>query len=149
MKIEEVKSTVKTQRIAAHSHVKGLGLDENGIPLHMAGGLVGQKGAREVISLHFATSLTSEVKMCEFDWNFTGCRNRSRPHQIQKDGWSCIVTCRSTRNRKNCYRYGNCSRIGKQSKQCLKFPLILPAYFVISLLFSGSILSNGWIRSFQ
>lgn len=48
MKIEEVKSTVKTQRIAAHSHVKGLGLDENGVPLQMAAGLVGQKAAREV-----------------------------------------------------------------------------------------------------
>uniref|UniRef100_A0A182FAX4 DNA helicase n=1 Tax=Anopheles albimanus TaxID=7167 RepID=A0A182FAX4_ANOAL len=47
MKIEEVKSTVKTQRIAAHSHVKGLGLDENGSPLQMAAGLVGQKDARE------------------------------------------------------------------------------------------------------
>ncbi|XP_058826783.1 ruvB-like helicase 1 [Topomyia yanbarensis] len=47
MKIEEVKSTVKTQRIAAHSHVKGLGLDENGLPLQMAAGLVGQKNARE------------------------------------------------------------------------------------------------------
>ena len=30
MKIEEVKSTVKTQRISAHSHVKGLGLSETG-----------------------------------------------------------------------------------------------------------------------
>ena len=30
MKIEEVKSTVKTQRISAHSHVKGLGLNETG-----------------------------------------------------------------------------------------------------------------------
>lgn len=50
MKIEEVKSTVKTQRIAAHSHVKGLGLDENGVPLQMAAGLVGQKAAREVNS---------------------------------------------------------------------------------------------------
>lgn len=49
MKIEEVKSTVKTQRIAAHSHVKGLGLDENGIPLQMGAGLVGQTNAREVI----------------------------------------------------------------------------------------------------
>lgn len=48
MKIEEVKSTVKTQRIAAHSHVKGLGLDESGVPLQMAAGLVGQKNAREV-----------------------------------------------------------------------------------------------------
>lgn len=48
MKIEEVKSTVRTQRIAAHSHIKGLGLDENGVPLHIGAGLVGQKNAREV-----------------------------------------------------------------------------------------------------
>ncbi|KAH9381439.1 hypothetical protein HPB48_008981 [Haemaphysalis longicornis] len=37
MKIEEVKSTTKTQRIAAHSHVKGIGLDENGLAIHAAG----------------------------------------------------------------------------------------------------------------
>lgn len=48
MKIEEVKSTVRTQRIAAHSHIKGLGLDEAGVPIHIAAGLVGQKTAREV-----------------------------------------------------------------------------------------------------
>ena len=48
MKIEEVKSTTKTQRIAAHSHVKGLGLDENGIALQTGAGLVGQENAREV-----------------------------------------------------------------------------------------------------
>lgn len=49
MKIEEVKSTVRTQRVAAHSHIKGLGLDENGMPLQFAGGLVGQQAAREVL----------------------------------------------------------------------------------------------------
>jgi RuvB-like protein 1 (pontin 52) len=47
MKIEEVKSTTKTQRIAAHSHVKGLGLNENGIAIPIAAGLVGQEAARE------------------------------------------------------------------------------------------------------
>ncbi len=48
MKIEEVKSTTKTQRIAAHTHVKGLGLDENGFAHQSAAGLVGQELAREV-----------------------------------------------------------------------------------------------------
>ncbi|KAI8428527.1 hypothetical protein MSG28_007300 [Choristoneura fumiferana] len=47
MKIEEVKSTAKTQRISAHTHIKGLGLDENGVPIQMAAGLVGQENARE------------------------------------------------------------------------------------------------------
>ncbi|XP_056646311.1 ruvB-like helicase 1 [Diorhabda carinulata] len=47
MKVEEVKSTVKTQRISAHSHIKGLGLDEAGIAIQAAAGLVGQEQARE------------------------------------------------------------------------------------------------------
>ncbi|XP_014727309.1 PREDICTED: ruvB-like 1 [Sturnus vulgaris] len=47
MKIEEVKSTSKTQRIAAHSHVKGLGLDESGAAKPAGAGLVGQENARE------------------------------------------------------------------------------------------------------
>lgn len=47
MKIEEVKSTTKTQRIATHSHIKGLGLDENGFAIQSAAGLVGQELARE------------------------------------------------------------------------------------------------------
>ncbi|MFT7800766.1 ruvB-like 1-like [Arapaima gigas] len=47
MKIEEVKSTTKTQRIASHSHIKGLGLDEAGNAKQSASGLVGQEAARE------------------------------------------------------------------------------------------------------
>eukprot|EP00054_Salpingoeca_dolichothecata_P010090 m.56792 g.56792 ORF g.56792 m.56792 type:complete len:457 (+) comp18797_c0_seq3:27-1397(+) len=47
MKIEEVKSTTKAQRIAVHSHVKGLGLDEQGNAQRIAAGLVGQEEARE------------------------------------------------------------------------------------------------------
>lgn len=48
MKIEEVKNVSKGQRISAHSHVKGLGLDEAGNAIDVAAGLVGQKDAREV-----------------------------------------------------------------------------------------------------
>lgn len=51
MKIEEVKSTVKTQRISAHSHIKGLGLEENGFALPSAAGLVGQEQAREAAGI--------------------------------------------------------------------------------------------------
>ena len=68
MKIEEVKSTVKTQRISAHSHVKGLGLTETGEAIkviifslklcricyaciQVASGLVGQDQAREAAGL--------------------------------------------------------------------------------------------------
>jgi DNA helicase TIP49 (TBP-interacting protein) len=62
MKIEEVKSTVKTQRISAHSHIKGLGLEENGFALPSAAGLVGQEQAREVrIAVHTITTVTDEA----------------------------------------------------------------------------------------
>lgn len=48
MKIEEVKSTTRTQRVSAHSHVRGLGLAEDGTAMPSAAGLVGQCPAREV-----------------------------------------------------------------------------------------------------
>ena len=48
MKIEEVKSTTKVQRVAAHTHIKGLGLDEHGMAIPISAGLVGQESAREV-----------------------------------------------------------------------------------------------------
>merc|ERR1711899_234181 len=51
MKIDEVKSTVKTQRISAHSHVKGLGLNEAGEAIIAASGLVGQAQAREAAGI--------------------------------------------------------------------------------------------------
>ena len=46
MKIDEVKSTAKTARISAHSHVKGLGLNEAGEAVKTASGLVGQEQVR-------------------------------------------------------------------------------------------------------
>jgi hypothetical protein len=48
IKIEEVKSTERMQRIATHTHVKGLGLKEDGTAIVIAAGLVGQAKAREV-----------------------------------------------------------------------------------------------------
>jgi RuvB-like protein 1 (pontin 52) len=47
MKIEEVQSTTKSQRVASHSHIKGLGLGETGEALPISGGMVGQEKARE------------------------------------------------------------------------------------------------------
>lgn len=47
MKIEEVQSTAKSQRISVHTHVKGLGLAEDGKALATAAGMVGQERARE------------------------------------------------------------------------------------------------------
>ena len=47
MKIEEVKSTTRAQRIASHSHIKGLGLDEVGTCIPVSHGMCGQEKARE------------------------------------------------------------------------------------------------------
>lgn len=47
MRIEEVASTTKTQRVATHTHIKGLGLQENGVATPLAAGFVGQEQARE------------------------------------------------------------------------------------------------------
>eukprot|EP00392_Amoebophrya_sp_AT5.2_P010601 g10666.t1 len=51
MKIEEVTSTTKSTRVASHSHVKGLGLKEDGTAHMIAGGLVGQEKAREAAGI--------------------------------------------------------------------------------------------------
>ncbi|MEM2291479.1 MAG: RuvB-like domain-containing protein, partial [Candidatus Korarchaeum sp.] len=50
MEIEEI-SGVKAERIGAHSHIKGLGLDERGRAKPVADGLVGQVRAREAAGL--------------------------------------------------------------------------------------------------
>mmetsp|Transcript_59934 Transcript_59934/g.98929 ORF Transcript_59934/g.98929 Transcript_59934/m.98929 type:complete len:468 (-) Transcript_59934:131-1534(-) len=47
LKIEEVKSTERLERIATHSHIRGLGLNDDGTALDIGGGLVGQCNARE------------------------------------------------------------------------------------------------------
>jgi RuvB-like protein 1 (pontin 52) len=51
MKIEEIKTSGRSQRIAAHSHIKGLGLDDSGNAHPLASGLVGQKEAREAAGI--------------------------------------------------------------------------------------------------
>lgn len=45
--IEKVNSAAREQRVAAHSHIKGLGLREDGTAESISSGLVGQTNARE------------------------------------------------------------------------------------------------------
>lgn len=47
MKIEDVQSTARQQRVAAHTHIKGLGLNAQGGALPIGTGMVGQEKARE------------------------------------------------------------------------------------------------------
>ena len=51
MRIEEVESTTKTQRIASHTHIQGLGLSADGTALDIGSGLVGQQRAREACGI--------------------------------------------------------------------------------------------------
>jgi len=62
LKIQEVKSTTKAQRVAAHSHIKGLGLNSDGTAIMPeAAGLVGQDKAREAAGI--VVELTKSKKM--------------------------------------------------------------------------------------
>ncbi|KAI8333847.1 RuvB-like 1 [Chlamydoabsidia padenii] len=47
MRIEQVNSTSREKRVAAHSHIKGLGLLEDGTAEPIQSGFVGQENARE------------------------------------------------------------------------------------------------------
>lgn len=53
VQVSEVKDTQVTResRTAAHTHIKGLGLDENGIAKKIEGGFVGQNDAREACGI--------------------------------------------------------------------------------------------------
>ena len=42
-----MRSTTKTQRVASHTHIKGLGLKDTGYANEIAQGMVGQVVARE------------------------------------------------------------------------------------------------------
>lgn len=51
MKIEEMKTSELLQRIATHSHIKGLGVRDDGSVIPVASGLVGQEQAREAAAI--------------------------------------------------------------------------------------------------
>lgn len=61
IKIEEVKNTKRLERIAAHTHIKGLGLNPDGSALQRASGLVGQVIAREACGI--VVDLIKQKKM--------------------------------------------------------------------------------------
>lgn len=48
VQISEVKGNNRDNRTAAHTHIKGLGLNVHGFAEKQAGGFVGQGTAREV-----------------------------------------------------------------------------------------------------
>eukprot|EP00954_Amorphochlora_amoebiformis_P013657 1072293-Amorphochlora_amoeboformis.AAC.1 len=73
MKIEEVKPAEALRRIATHTHVKGLGLDEKGVAIAVSAGLVGQEKARAVgpyYLLHSCSPITRGTHSFCFVMNF-------------------------------------------------------------------------------
>ena len=50
-KISEVKDVTRLERIDAHSHIRGLGLDDSLVPRNISQGLVGQKRARTAMGI--------------------------------------------------------------------------------------------------
>ena len=50
-KVEDVKDVTRIERIGAHSHIRGLGLDDSLEPRNISQGLVGQKDARRAAGL--------------------------------------------------------------------------------------------------
>jgi RuvB-like protein 1 len=63
MRISEVKSTTREQRIAPHTHIKGLGLNDEGRAYQQSDGFVGQSSAREVF---LKIVLQTFILLCSF-----------------------------------------------------------------------------------
>ncbi|KAI9285009.1 RuvB-like 1 [Umbelopsis sp. AD052] len=61
MRIDQVKNTTREQRVAAHTHIKGLGLRDDGSAEPIAAGFVGQENAREASGV--AVELIKSKKM--------------------------------------------------------------------------------------
>ncbi|RXK36805.1 RuvB-like helicase 1 [Tremella mesenterica] len=53
-------STLRESRIATHSHIKGLGLADDGTAMESSQGFVGQRVAREALGLHLALLKTGK-----------------------------------------------------------------------------------------
>eukprot|EP00123_Amoebidium_parasiticum_P014782 comp22642_c11_seq1/m.34885 comp22642_c11_seq1/g.34885 ORF comp22642_c11_seq1/g.34885 comp22642_c11_seq1/m.34885 type:complete len:302 (-) comp22642_c11_seq1:550-1455(-) len=51
VRIDDVRSTQRVQRVTVHSHVKGLGLEDSGRAHPSASGMVGQEAAREAAGI--------------------------------------------------------------------------------------------------
>lgn len=128
-KITEVAATAKDARIATHSHIKGLGLNDDGTAdgSANAAGFVGQEAAREV-AIHDNIDRVSRcvnqlltllhLSRCIFarlGVVLAGRGNHSRPHPRKENGRARRFNSRCTRYRQDCTGVGDIAGVGKQS----------------------------------
>ena len=105
-----VNEVPKVERIGVHSHIYGLGLDENLKPLQDNQGMVGQMRARKAAGL-----IVKMIKAC--NRRFYGrfyFLNLGR-----KNCWSSNSYYWSTRYRKDCFSHGYLK--GHQHSNTLRF----------------------------
>ncbi|KAG8225351.1 hypothetical protein J437_LFUL005366, partial [Ladona fulva] len=50
-KVQEVRDITRIERIGAHSHIRGLGLDDSLVPRNVSQGMVGQLSARRAAGI--------------------------------------------------------------------------------------------------
>lgn len=56
-KVQEVKDLTRIERIGAHSHIRGLGLDDSLDPRKISQGMVGQVSTHKLTKCHFSPML--------------------------------------------------------------------------------------------
>jgi hypothetical protein len=93
--ISEVKGNTRENRTAAHTHIKGLGLRQDGTAEKGANGFVGQTDAREVRQIYLPPTLAATLLPC-LTRSLLGMRRGCRSHKIQEDVWKGSTSSRWT-----------------------------------------------------
>jgi len=127
MKIDEVTSTTKKQRVATHTHIKGLGLKEDGAALPLGAGWVGQEQAREACGL--IVDMIKQKKMAGRALLFAGAPGTGKTALAL--GIAQELGTKAGRP-PHCPRPGQClrgGRVNRRRRAC-----------------TGPLLPNGWLR---
>ena len=82
-KVQEVKDMTRIERIGAHSHIRGLGLDDSLDPRKISQGMVGQVSFNRIASvLHAELSLTYYLTSQKLTLNFSVYRLTPEEPQV-------------------------------------------------------------------
>ena len=64
-KVQEVKDLTRIERIGAHSHIRGLGLDDSLDPRKISQGMVGQVSNFSALNSHRLMPVAPQVSFCK------------------------------------------------------------------------------------